>query len=1039
MADFRYTYELAMAKVSKKQSLKELEQFSDAVRKISPEISPFSQKDLKRLDRDLRKAKATISDTFSGQQYVQFDEMNKSLKKAGVNLQDVNAKIVAIKKAGNAVTGITGKYQQLSQQMSKTAVIQARMNKFAATFVKLVNFKVSIAAYQFVTQQLREALEYTKELDKTLTEIATVSGFSRDQLEKFAISFNKMAYEMGRTTNEMAQASVIFFRQGKETAEVMHLVEATTIAASIAQTEMAQTSEYLTATLNGFKLEATDAMSVVDKFSAIAANAGTSFEELAIGLTKVASGASNAGIDLDHMSSYIATVSEATRETATNVGTSFKTIIARMRGITSEGHESADSLNRVDKALQGLSISLRDDEGQLRDLQDVIAELGAKWQGLDVNTKSYIATVIAGTRQQNRFIALMDNYDRSLEILETSLNSAGAAQAQFGQYTEGIEYSINQLRASVEELWPTLLSGDAVKFLVKGLTGLVKMLTYVSKNIDHIALVMIVFNKAISKMVMSAHLGATEMSTLSQSLVVHGGHVKRLTTTYRVLAKQRQKMKTDKFAETFLSSSDWERYSTGVSKAAEAYKAISAPIKDMTSQMEIYKISVNEATLAVEEFGRKWSKSSRRGTKADLFAVERKGEFEGQRGLDPKTLKIENQELYNIRLKAMHLNEKDTILYEQQLASARTQVGLKQEALTAQQAMNPLLTSARTEQELMKKAVQEEVAYRKQQEILINKARKQQLLMKSALMLSLVVVSSLSDAIKNADGSIEDTRDRILKLTNSIGSMLLLLGPPIGKAIGAAIMVGSALIQKLWKTNKEKLEEFRNSIKAVSDEIKVLGEMGDAYEELRKKAAAGGISFLSGEEQERLYDYMLRLSELEDIEIVDYSPDGKPIIDMTKSVEELIAARRELLQIDKEGINSASEFKKKWEEASDVEMIQMEHLWESPAGDNIVEELSKQAVQAIKLEKQYELLMEKFTFLLNETAEFKGSFLENFVKYFDTGEIGPELLTNVEEIYNTIQTAFAKKAREGLISKDEANEIINATMGIKIYWISKRN
>ena len=59
----------------------------------------------------------------------------------------------------------------------------------------------------------------------------------------------------------------------------------------------------------------------------------------------------------------------------------------------SEGE--AMDLNRVDKALKTIGITLRSATGQFREFDDVILELGEKWNQIDVNAQRYIATIMA--------------------------------------------------------------------------------------------------------------------------------------------------------------------------------------------------------------------------------------------------------------------------------------------------------------------------------------------------------------------------------------------------------------------------------------------------------------------------------------------------------------------------------------------------------------------------------------------------------------------------------------------------------------------
>lgn len=64
--------------------------------------------------------------------------------------------------------------------------------------------------------------------------------------------------------------------------------------------------------------------------------------------------------------------------------------------VDSEGEKL--SLNKVDKALKSIGVSLQDTNGQFRDFDEVILELASKWDTLDTNAQRYIATVLAGNR-----------------------------------------------------------------------------------------------------------------------------------------------------------------------------------------------------------------------------------------------------------------------------------------------------------------------------------------------------------------------------------------------------------------------------------------------------------------------------------------------------------------------------------------------------------------------------------------------------------------------------------------------------------------
>lgn len=55
-------------------------------------------------------------------------------------------------------------------------------------------------------------------------------------------------------------------------------------------------------------------------------------------------------------------------------------------------------INKVDTALKSVGIQLKDEIGQIRDLDSVFLELSEKWNTLDRNTQRYLATIAAGSR-----------------------------------------------------------------------------------------------------------------------------------------------------------------------------------------------------------------------------------------------------------------------------------------------------------------------------------------------------------------------------------------------------------------------------------------------------------------------------------------------------------------------------------------------------------------------------------------------------------------------------------------------------------------
>jgi hypothetical protein len=79
-------------------------------------------------------------------------------------------------------------------------------------------------------------------------------------------------------------------------------------------------------------------------------------------------------------------------------------------------------------------------------LDKVLLRLSEKWDTLDFKTQHYIATTAAGSRQQSRFMAMMSNYGRTMELVSKANDSAGASQEQYEKTLESLDSKLAQLK-----------------------------------------------------------------------------------------------------------------------------------------------------------------------------------------------------------------------------------------------------------------------------------------------------------------------------------------------------------------------------------------------------------------------------------------------------------------------------------------------------------------------------------------------------------------------------------------------------------------
>lgn len=168
--------------------------------------------------------------------------------------------------------------------------------------------------------------------------------------------------------------------------------------ATIGAMEASDATTKLTAILNSYKLGAEDAMGVVDKLTDADLHAATSTAELATAFQYTASLAETSGVSLDKMVGMLTVSSETTRLSAETIGQSFKSMFSRLENIKvgKSIDEEGEAINDSEEVLRNYGIALRDGVEEFRSMEDVLDELGAKWNTLTSVEQAQIATAVAG-------------------------------------------------------------------------------------------------------------------------------------------------------------------------------------------------------------------------------------------------------------------------------------------------------------------------------------------------------------------------------------------------------------------------------------------------------------------------------------------------------------------------------------------------------------------------------------------------------------------------------------------------------------------
>lgn len=411
--------------------------------------------------------------------------LSQSLRESGASIEQYKDALLTLGSDGLKT------FSAITQAITTAEVPLKRSNKlveeFGITLKNTAKWQISSTLLHGFIGSVQNAFSYVKDLNQALNDIRIVTNQSVDQMADFAIQANQAAKALNTTTMEYANASLIFFQQGLDTDAVTKRTEAVIKMANVTGESAEDISSYMTAIWNNFSDGSTKLEKYADVITALGASTASSSEEIAEGLSKFAAVADTIGLSYEYATSMLATLVANTRQSADVVGTSLRTILARLQSVKlGETLEDGVELTQYTAALEKIGVEVLDLNGDLKEADDILEATAARWDTLTRAQQSALAQTLAGSRQYAQFIAIMDNWGEIVDNAKIAENSEGTLQQQAEVYAESWEAARHRVRAAAEDIYDAILNDkffiglnnafagvlDTINNTIKGVGGL---------------------------------------------------------------------------------------------------------------------------------------------------------------------------------------------------------------------------------------------------------------------------------------------------------------------------------------------------------------------------------------------------------------------------------------------------------------------------------------------------------------------------------------------------------------------------------------
>ena len=406
---------------------------------------------------------------------------NKSLKNNNLSLSELRTQLNKLGPEGSkAFLNLANSIQKADAPLVN---LSAGLKEMMNTLSNTVRWQIASSAVHAIVGGIQSAYRYAQDLDESLNNIRIVSGLSSEEMAKFAVEANKAANALSSTTKKYTDAALIFYQQGLGTEDVKERTDATIKMANVTGEAVDEVSSYMTAVWNNFNKDGTQSVEHYgDIMTKLGAETAASTAEIAGGLEKFAAVADTIGLSFEYATSSITTIVDKTRQSEDVVGTALKTIFSRIQGLQQgETLDDGTNLTKYSQALANVGVQIKDSAGNLKDMDEILNNIGQAWQNISRDQKVALAQTVAGVRQYTQFMALFDNWDSMQENLQRAYDAEGTLSEQADIYAESWEGARKRVQSALEAIYDDLIDED---FFIDILNGIENILSFVDKLID---------------------------------------------------------------------------------------------------------------------------------------------------------------------------------------------------------------------------------------------------------------------------------------------------------------------------------------------------------------------------------------------------------------------------------------------------------------------------------------------------------------------------------------------------------------------------
>lgn len=356
-------------------------------------------------------------------------------------------------------------------------------DKLTQAWEKFGGWGFATGTMMTVINQLRQIPKEVYAIDTAMTNLYKVTDETDKKYQDFLNSAKSSAVEIGRSVSSLIEQTADWAKLGFDIDTASTLAKTSSIYANVGEVDDATAVSDIVTAIKAFNIEASDSITIVDKFNKLGNEFATDAKSLGDGLSRSASAMATAGTDINKTLAMLTGGTEITQN-ASEFGNFLKVGSMRIRGMKGqleqlgeEVDETVDSISKVQTQIlnrTGGKVNIFDDNDNFRDYYEIMEDISKVFNDLNDPDKADLTEILFGKQRGNQGAALIQAFQSGQiqKAYEAALNAEGSAMQEQERWMGSLEAKLQQFKASFQSFSDTVLNSDLLKWFVDlGKTG----------------------------------------------------------------------------------------------------------------------------------------------------------------------------------------------------------------------------------------------------------------------------------------------------------------------------------------------------------------------------------------------------------------------------------------------------------------------------------------------------------------------------------------------------------------------------------------